>query len=470
METIIEVLIDNSNSMGPFEVDKGNLTYLLEDGTTRMELAKKILVENIFPIINYSSKITVRLFHGETKNETSIPIIKTIFEGVYDLTEITKLINDIPIPIHTGGTPITAAIQTSIDSLAKFSNADRKIILVTDGQEDKGGDFKAAAEYGLKQYGIPCNIFIIGIGQNEEAEKISKQLSTATEGAYINLQAKSYDKIFVNNKLISLKKAVIEKSFQNRITNITPNNVQPHSKITPSDLVTFLPDTEEEYLQELENGNPHIVELHKMSVEREKNAYIKTNETRLETEQYNEVINKVNENTDSIKLLTQHLKILSDQLDAITKSSQEIDENAIPIISENKALNEKVRFASETLIYSRLKEKYLNRVKWLNENGESGLSYDFQILDLEDNKIEYYIECKGSIREEKIFYMTDNEWNLFLANPTNYQLYFVGNALSTPVINKIDNFKDALLKGRIVPFLNRNVVQKARRIIFQIVD
>jgi hypothetical protein len=104
----------------------------------------------------------------------------------------------------------------------------------------------------------------------------------------------------------------------------------------------------------------------------------------------------------------------------------------------------------------------------MNENGESGNSYDFKVLDSIDNTIEYYIECKGTIGKEKIFYMTKNEWSLFLKNNSKYQLYFITDALQNPKIIKINNLMNWILTEKVVPYTLRNRKQKAERIIFTI--
>ena len=141
MDTVIEILIDNSNSMGPFEIEKGNKEYLLADGSTRMELAKKILLDEIIPNLDYAKKVTVRKFHSITNpDKTAKPLIPTVYEGIVDKAALATKIGEIEIPKNTGGTPITAAVKLSIDELAKYPDADRKIILVTDGQESDGGD------------------------------------------------------------------------------------------------------------------------------------------------------------------------------------------------------------------------------------------------------------------------------------------------------------------------------------------
>lgn len=143
MDTVIEILIDNSNSMGSVEAGKGNTTFLLPDGSTRMELAKKILIEEIIPKLDYAQKITIRRFHSITNTDnTSKPTIETIYTGTLDKPSVLKKISDIEIPKKTGGTHITAAVKLSIHELAKYPSADRKITLITDGEETDGGDYK----------------------------------------------------------------------------------------------------------------------------------------------------------------------------------------------------------------------------------------------------------------------------------------------------------------------------------------
>jgi hypothetical protein len=207
MKTIVEILIDNSSSMGTFESQENKKEYLLPDGSTRMSLAKTILVEEILPLIDYAAKVTVRLFHSsEDANKNTIPKIEKIYDTNFDLETLSQKIMGIPEPKDTGGTPITAAVKTSIDTLAKYPEDDRKIILVTDGEETDGGDYKITAEAALKHYGIPCKIFIIGIAQSDEAEAKSKALANTTEGRYIGLKAKLYNKENLQNHFKTSKK------------------------------------------------------------------------------------------------------------------------------------------------------------------------------------------------------------------------------------------------------------------------
>lgn len=163
MKTIIEVLIDNSRSMGPFQVKENNGQYLLPDGSTRMNLAKTILKNEFVPTFDYASKIIVRKFHSNDKDNNKL-VIETIYDTNLDTEILRQKIEEILDPVDTGGTPITDAIKYSINELSKFPEADRKIILVTDGEETGEGDYNKAAKEALQLHGIPCNVFIIRVG------------------------------------------------------------------------------------------------------------------------------------------------------------------------------------------------------------------------------------------------------------------------------------------------------------------
>lgn len=476
MKTLVEILIDNSNSMGPYEVEKGNKEYLLPDGSTRMELAKTILVEEILPLIDYASKVTVRLFHTETTNNVSTPKIEKIYDTNYDFEVLSQLIKDIPVPKNTGGTPITAAIKESIDALVKYPEDDRKIILVTDGQEDKGGDYKATAQLALKQYGIPCNIFIIGIAQNNEAEEKSKALSTETGGSYIGFKAKIYSKENLQSKLLTLKKVVLSKSIEHSTFTTNPTTVSTdyplHSIAKP--IAT---------LNQPSRQPQNIINEPSTPVISEPDGLTTNNDLAPQDKQFDnivtdkneilngEIINRIEQNTTAIRLISKQLSNISEEIRNMTsKHIEENDDEFETTIIENKELNERVRVASESFLFEKLKIKFGDRVKWLNEQGENGDNHDFEVLDTLDGSIEYYIECKGSLYAEKVFYMTRNEWTLLLKNSKNYQLYFISNALINPEITKIDNFMDWLLRGKAVPFATKNITLKAERIIFTILE
>jgi len=435
MDTVIEILIDNSNSMGPFESEKGNKEYLLPDGSTRMELAKKILLDEIIPKLDYAKKVSVRKFHSTTNaDKSSKPLIDTVYEGVLDKVVLTSKIGGIEIPKNTGGTPITAAVKLSIDELAKYPDADRKIILVTDGQETDGGDYKKTAEEALKQYGIPCNIFIVGIAQDAVAEEKSKALALSTGGSYINLKAKVYDKVNLQNALRPIYFKAVNTSLQNIGTE----------KPKPTPIVA---KTETPILQTVVTSEAKVL------IETEKQSESKLAEI-------------VQNNSTAFNLISKQLFSITEAIDGLKKADRPDDEE-IDVV-ENPELNERIRIASESFLNNILKAKFGTRIKWHNEINESGQSHDFEVLDTLDNSIEYYIECKASMHSDKVLYMTKNEWQFFLDHKSKYQVYFISNALSNPQLTKIDNLMEHINNGHVVPFSTKNIRLKAERIIFTI--
>ena len=424
MNTVIEILIDNSNSMGDCKgVLENYKDYLLPDGSTRMELAKKILLSEIIPTIDYASNITVSLFHSLEFKEKPREIVQPILHKGKNDEQLKNAIKGIVIPHRTGGTPITDALLNCINRLKSHSNSDRKIILITDGEETGKKDYKIAAKNALKVSGISCNIFIVGISLKPEARIKAESLVKDTNGEYFHLETSNYNKSTIQNKLIPLKSALI---------------VDTVNKITST------------------------------KIEEPKAEINKTQEEKSTPEKITALEKNVSDNNKLLNLISKQVSLIQSGISKQNEEDDSDDENLI--VKENSELNEKVRKASETYLFGLLKKKFGERIQWMNENGESGESYDFKVLDSIDNSIEYYIECKGTIGKEKVFYMTKNEWSLFLKNSTKYQVYFISDALQNPKEIKIDNLMNWILTEKVVPYPIRNRKQKAERIIFTIIE
>lgn len=424
MNTVIEILIDNSNSMGDCKgVLENYKDYLLPDGSTRMELAKKILLSEIIPTIDYASNITVSLFHSLEFKEKPREIVQPILHKGKNDEQLKNAIKGIVIPHRTGGTPITDALLNCINRLKSHSNSDRKIILITDGEETGKKDYKIAAKNALKVSGISCNIFIVGISLKPEARIKAESLVKDTNGEYFHLETSNYNKSTIQNKLIPLKSALI---------------VDTVNKITST------------------------------KIEEPKAEINKTQEEKSTPEKITALEQNVSDNNKLLNLISKQVSLIQSGISKQNEDDDFDDENLI--VKENSELNEKVRKASETYLFGLLKKKFGERIQWMNENGESGESYDFKVLDSIDNSIEYYIECKGTIGKEKVFYMTKNEWSLFLKNSSKYQVYFISDALQNPKEIKIDNLMNWILTEKVVPYPTRNRKQKAERIIFTIIE
>jgi hypothetical protein len=281
----------------------------------------------------------------------------------------------------------------------------------------------------IKQLGITCNIFIVGISQDQEAEKKSQALSTMTGGTYINLKAKQYDSGSLQSALRPIYFGAVNASLQSVVNVAMPNVTQATVK------------TETVPEQKLaENINPTDYEI------------------------------LAKNNAATINLISKQLQSITEAIESLQKRDNNDDNDENVIITENQELNERIRIASEGYLNEKLIEKFGDKVKWMNKEKESGSSYDFEVSDIFDNDPEFFIECKASMHSDKVFYMTKSEWMFFLQNTNKYQLFFISSALTSPKLVKVGNLLDSILTGRVIPFSNKNVKLKADRIIFTITE
>lgn len=253
--TIIEILIDNSGSMGYMKGagEEHENKYLI-DGVTRMTLIKKILIEEVISTIDYANQIIIRTFRTESKKvddsvieELSTPII---FQGNFDRQKILSVVTELQDP-PPGGTPITGAIEIAVSDLSKYPNSDRKIILLTDGEENGGGNYLEAAKKAKDMEGIPCKIFIIGLAQDEQSETKSRSIAN---GGYYNVKSKSFTSVEVQNVLAPIKTAILKDTIQNIQSVVNRQSFNPiHEKTstkisyeneTDVDATTLTIDTE----------------------------------------------------------------------------------------------------------------------------------------------------------------------------------------------------------------------------------
>lgn len=432
-ETIIEILIDHSGSMGFMKgagVEHEN-KYLI-DGQTRMSLVKKILIEQIIPTIDYANKVFIRTFRINSKkvgdkqvDELFVPLI---YQGIFDKQKIQATISNIQDP-PAGGTPITGAINIAVANLAKYENCDRKIILVTDGEENGGGDYIEASKKAMQLKGIPCKTFIIGIAQDEQSEK--KTIAIAT-GGYFNIKTNATSTNDLQKVLIPLKKAVLQNTIQN-IQKAT-NNVNPQPTIQ-------------------QNNTSEIV--------KEKIDILKSEKAIETNNQLTEFENKLKQQILNSEKLLSELANIKDTLRLNTLLETGIDATTLTIDSD---YSEGIRKTSETYLYSFLCNKFgSEKVKWLNQKVESYSNHDFEIIDDKGNIVSL-IECKGTLKDKPTFYLTSSEWKYFTENKDIYQIYRVFNVQGEMYAICIENLMNALLNRQIVPYLLKPEILKEDRV------
>ncbi|MBP7469495.1 MAG: DUF3883 domain-containing protein [Flavobacterium sp.] len=252
-ETIIEILIDKSGSMGTMTRVPENVGNYLIDGDTRMSIIKKILLENILPTIqDYTQRVFIRTFRGTAKtiknpNAEGLDI-ELIFEGNFARTDIEQKIIGLEDP-PSGGTPITAALNFARINLEKFPDCDRKIILLTDGEENGDGDYLIAAANIKSMKGIKCEIFVVGLALDDVAESKTKSISS---GGFINIKSRNIIQNDVQKVFEPLKIAVLSNSIRNLKQLLSnKNNERANNLVATNNIEATTLTIDEEYSEQI---------------------------------------------------------------------------------------------------------------------------------------------------------------------------------------------------------------------------
>ncbi len=400
METVTEILVDISGSM-----------------KNKMSATKQALLNDILPDLDTSAQIGIKPFTTVNKQlsiQSVLPLSKTDKETIKQAIQ--------KINCSDGGTPIAASIRASVKALSEYVANDKVIILVTDGEETEKGDYVQEAKNATAD-GINCKIHVIGIDLKAGGIKQANEIAKITGGTpnFISFCNGTYNQSSIRSSLTSFYQAF---------------------RTTPIVQQTYLPT--------VNHSAPQITKV------AEPEAKVEIINDEVEPKMTEEVSN--HNSSTQLDLIVEQIKEIRKELSELKKDKVEI-----PDIIEDAEHNEKIRKASEEYLFEVLKKKYPDRVNWLNENGESNSDHDFEILDL-DGTIEYYIECKGTVKNKPTFYLTKNEWRLFLNHTKNYQIYFVKNSFGKPNHVFIDNLLDWLLKMKIVPYLKERDVIKEERV------
>lgn len=429
-ETIIEILIDKSGSMGFMKGHKDEGDYLI-DGQTRMTLIKKMLLDEIIPTIDYSAKISIRTFRialetKEGKLNNKNEEIESIYDGDFERNNIENAIKNLKDP-PLGGTPIAEALNVAFNNLKKYTNWDRKIILLTDGEENGNGNYLETLKNLKNTEGLNCQVFIIGIAQNDQAQKNVQKYAT---GGYYNLQSKDFEKVEIKKALKPLKTAVLKdsiKNYQNQGSNFK------NEKLKEEVLKNKIQDIENEEYDEFKNFEDEI------------KGYILKGES---------LLKKFSDLKDRIRL--QNLI-----------DNQDIDSTTLTIDSD---YSEEIKDKSEKYIYKILCKKYgSEKVQWQNEKEESYNQFDFIILD-ENKGILKYIDCKATAKQKPTFYLTNFEWEFFLKNKNQYEIYRVYNLDNEPEFYHIENLMEEISYGKVVPYLKKPEILKENRVFLTILN
>lgn len=372
--SIIEILIDYSGSMGYMKDTKHENMYLI-NGETRFSLAKKMLENHIFPITDYVEEVVVRTFWCSSDSDRTINV-NTIYKGTHNINELNSRISKIPDPLP-GGTPISAALDEAQKNLERYSTYDRKILLITDGEENLGSNYIVSAKAIDELSGTPCKIYVIGLAQDEEMEKKSRSIAT---GGYFNIKSQYFEDKILKDFLVTLKLSILQNSIE---------TLELSEETSSSD----------ENIQKIENKISQLVTDNNTSTL--------------------ELVDNIQTQIDKTKAILTELEVIKEQLRVKQLLNSGIESTTLTIDDD---YSEDIKVKSEHLLYEYLCKKYgETQVVWLNQIQESYANHDFEIRNNEGATV-CFIECKGTPKSKPTFYMTANEWSFFLSHKQHYQL------------------------------------------------
>lgn len=427
-ETVIELLIDYSGSMGYMKGGGEEENKYLIGGKTRFSIIKKAILEDILPSLDYCSTLFIKLFRQEVSTSNNGKVrhekldIKSVYEGEYNIESIRNKLLDTNDP-HWGGTPIGQAMYHSIKNMEKYPKADRKIILITDGEENAEGDYAGHVNRLSNLQGTTCKVFVLGIALSQSAINKAK---TIASGGFYNIQSETFSSKALRTALAPLKLSILKDSNENSSTESGNKKQTIESKI-----------------EAIKNEARLDPDVSFSTIEKKISEYVKTGETLL----------------DEIAELKEKLRIQS------VINSGLIDSTTLTI---DEDYSESIRKQSEAYVNQKLIEIYgIDNVNWMNENEESFESFDFKVTTNEGSV--KYIEVKGTIKDKPTFYLTKKEWKFFRMNSVKYEIWRVSNLGSSPTHMVFSNLLEDLLEGKLVPYLKNKEILKEERVFLTVV-
>jgi hypothetical protein len=218
MKKATGILIDASRSMGR-EFKKDLQKYLIENNT-RMDLAKEILCQIITPSIFESERVIIQTFKSDNQGEN--PVCELICDTEFHSTKVNEAIMSVADPIF-GGTPITEGITKSTERLTEYADYQKTLIVITDGEENGGGDYVVEAKR-IGQYKI-CTMHIIGLGLDTKLGNNAQKAANLTGGTFTNIELKpsdTFEAIFTNAKQ---KLSDLQQILNSKQQDVTDENI-----------------------------------------------------------------------------------------------------------------------------------------------------------------------------------------------------------------------------------------------------
>lgn len=465
MNQHFDILIDASGSMGYMKGTENENKLLLPDGSTRTDLVKKILINSIIPKLSFVENLTISTFRNEIqldKNGKQIinnikhkvsPQTNIFYNGHYDSKIINSIITKIENP-KLGATPLFWAMAILINQKGKEN---LNLIVLSDGDANDRPQFDEEVLKTIDKNQKHCKIYFIGIDQNIEAQKKSRNLAVKTGGFYVNLNIMNYNEKMFDSMLFEWNATITSNALKDKLKN--------NAAITKTKPIIAIPDVKKETVIEVPDIKNKEVSIEVNKTEAGSKE-IEIEKQTIEEIQPTDLIKQVEDNTKSLQLITSQLDSIVKEISFIRKGTS-TDEDEFTA-NEDEANNRAIGYKCEKYLHSVFLKNNWEKVNWLNEVSEQSKPYDFEVTV---KGINFYIECKGTVTSSKEFFLTKNEWLFYLKNRKNYRLYFVSGVNSgNTTVHRIEDILIDMEKGKLIPCSSKNRKVKAERILFQIID
>lgn len=454
MNTHFEILIDASGSMGYMKGTKDENKCLLPDGSTRMDLAKMIVIQSLLPQLKKIDHLKISLFKRFIDPVSNIEksTVDIVYETPRSFENARDSVQNIKNPMP-GGTPLNFAL---VNTLFRYKGNKTVLIYITDGGATDHKHFDSFTTKQIKKNNYDTTIHFIGIDQNEIAQNKSKRICDFTEGNYVNVEAINYDKTLFDNFLFELKSSINQEALS---ATVSMNAVINKSVDKPID---------ENPQENTTNATAQKIEQSTdiKALKKDDKTVKKLNEE-VESEKEEDTLQQiVSNNSKALGLVSDKLQMLTDQVNYLRKSTNTSDEDEFVESDEDEEANKQTGYHCERLLYRKLKIWGWQNVVWLNKNSEQFKSYDFTA---EKDGVTYYIECKGTKSNSIEFALTKKEWLFYLNNKPNYYLVFVNSITENQTaFYRYEDLLHALENKKILPCSSSNRKVKANRMWFQI--
>src|ERR1700741_4113675 len=156
----------------------GSMKKKVDNGEARMTVAKRTMAQALKEI-PAGVRGGLRLY-GHRKAKACTDIERKSPIGADDPAAIAGIIGDLK---PKGETPIAAALEQAIRSFAALQGQSNRVVLVTDGIEECGGDVCAAAQ-SVADAGLDLKVDVVGFTLTEKQAQTIRCIPEKTGGKY----------------------------------------------------------------------------------------------------------------------------------------------------------------------------------------------------------------------------------------------------------------------------------------------